>query len=92
LAVRRASVRSGSILCKENRADVIDIPLPGLACRLAVIDTQKTRDPFGVTGFVKLLGAEGETRTRMGIRPPPPQDGVSTNSTTSAKGSCFLTD
>ena len=32
-----------------------------------------------------LVGAEDETRTRTGCRPPPPQDGVSTNSTTSAQ-------
>ncbi len=32
-----------------------------------------------------LDGAEDETRTRTGNRPPPPQDGVSTNSTTSAQ-------
>ncbi len=34
--------------------------------------------PFPVTD------AEGGTRTPTGCRPPPPQDGVSTNSTTSA--------
>lgn len=33
----------------------------------------------------KLNGALGETRTRTRLLPPPPQDGVSTNSTTSAK-------
>lgn len=32
----------------------------------------------------KRIGADGETRTPMGLRPPPPQGGVSTNSTTSA--------
>ncbi len=32
-----------------------------------------------------LNGALGETRTRTRLLPPPPQDGVSTNSTTSAK-------
>ena len=31
-------------------------------------------------------GAEGETRTRTSNCPPPPQDGVSTSSTTSANG------
>ena len=30
-------------------------------------------------------GAEGGTRTPTGVTPPPPQDGVSTNSTTSAR-------
>ena len=30
------------------------------------------------------IGAEGETRTLTGFLPPPPQDGVSTDSTTSA--------
>ena len=35
--------------------------------------------------FYSVYGAEDETRTRTGCRPPPPQDGVSTNSTTSAK-------
>ena len=34
-------------------------------------------------------GAEGETRTRTSNCPPPPQDGVSTSSTTSANG-CTL--
>lgn len=36
------------------------------------------------------FGAEGENRTRTGCRPPPPQDGVSTNSTTSALRKIFL--
>jgi hypothetical protein len=50
---------------------------------------KKARDQFWVTGFKSISGAEGETRTLMGIRPPPPQDGVSTNSTTSAKEAVF---
>ncbi len=36
-------------------------------------------------GITKKNGADGETRTRTTIRPLPPQDSVSTNSTTSAK-------
>ena len=39
-----------------------------------------------------LVGAEDETRTRTGYRPPPPQDGVSTNSTTSAQELKYLSD
>ncbi len=39
-----------------------------------------------------LDGAEDETRTRTGCRPPPPQDGVSTNSTTSAQELKYLAD
>ena len=35
---------------------------------------------------VFCCGAEGETRTRTAVKPLPPQDSVSTSSTTSAKG------
>lgn len=38
-----------------------------------------------------LDGAEGRTRTGTAFTPPPPQDGVSTNSTTSAKNTGQLT-
>src|SRR5688572_19033119 len=34
----------------------------------------------------QVFGAEGGTRTPTGFLPPPPQDGVSANSTTSALG------
>ncbi len=34
--------------------------------------------------WVLIIGAGGRSRTATGLRPPPPQDGVSTNSTTSA--------
>ena len=34
--------------------------------------------------LIFMYGAVGEIRTRMGLRPPPPQDGVSANSTTTA--------
>ena len=40
--------------------------------------TQKPEEPI-------KHGAEGGTRTPTGVTPPPPQDGVSTNSTTSAR-------
>ena len=33
----------------------------------------------------KRIGADGEIRTPTGVSPPPPQGGVSTNFTTSAK-------
>ena len=36
-----------------------------------------------------ILGADGETRTRTGFRPLPPQDSVSTNFTTSALSPLF---
>ena len=39
------------------------------------------------TTLDRVVGAEGETRTLTGLLPPPPQDGVSANSTTSA---CLL--
>jgi hypothetical protein len=36
------------------------------------------------------FGAEGRTRTGTSFRPPPPQDGVSTNSTTSAPDYIYI--
>ena len=41
-----------------------------------IIHTKKKRDPS--TGPLFCLGADGESRTRTGLRPPPPQSGVST--------------
>lgn len=37
----------------------------------------------------KRIGADGEIRTPTGVSPPPPQGGVSTSFTTSAKLSCY---
>ena len=41
-----------------------------------ITHTKKKRDPS--TGPLFCLGADGESRTRTGLRPPPPQSGVST--------------
>lgn len=58
-----------------------------LAC-LPIPPLRRYRTKSGIIptySLKKLNGALGETRTRTRLLPPPPQDGVSTNSTTSAK-------
>ena len=59
--------------------------------RPTIIVALSAKKPVDKNQRVQTLdGAEGETRTRTSNCPPPPQDGVSTNSTTSAKSPLLI--
>ncbi len=65
--------------CSHQILSLACLPIPPLRryrTKIEIIPTYSLK---------KLNGALGETRTRTRLLPPPPQDGVSTNSTTSAK-------
>ena len=47
--------------------------------------------PFFERVTININNAEGETRTPTPVRALPPQDSVSTNSTTSANGNLIIT-
>ena len=65
-------VRISNVLNRESQVSVKKIL------------TKKKRPCSEEQGALVSSGAEDETRTRTSFRSPPPQDGVSTNSTTPA--------
>src|SRR3990172_9133031 len=85
--------RAASVHCRKRSVRALEIVTPEILTfwTAAMVEGHR-RGGVGNGGRLRAnRGAEGGTRTPTGVTPPPPQDGVSTSSTTSARtydGNC----